>query len=111
MTTSTKYHRHAVTPSLEDQAYHSSIHEAGAGGDELHSISERIPDEGQNKWTYFLLGCAILVPWSSTSSSLPILFVLMSTQLWKMGRRIAYLDWPVPRSTRPSPRTGRAFSH
>lgn len=59
---------HRATSSSEDQAYHSAIHEARAGLGELHSTSEHIPDEDQTKWTYFLLGCAILLPWNGDTS-------------------------------------------
>ena len=38
--------------------------EAGVGGDEPYSTTERIPTEARAKWTYFILGCAILLPWN-----------------------------------------------
>ena len=104
--------KYQATQSSEDQPYHSGIRErAEVGGEDLCLTSGRIENKGQTKWTYFLLGCAILLPWSSTSFSPPILFVLMSTQLWKTRRRFSCLDWLVPRSMQPSPRTGRASSH
>lgn len=60
-----KYH---PIPSLEDQTYHSDVHEAGVGGDNLYSTSEGISVEARTKWTYFLLGCAILLPWNGETS-------------------------------------------
>ncbi|KAF8554812.1 hypothetical protein OG21DRAFT_1522187 [Imleria badia] len=61
--------KYRVTPSSEDQAYHSNIHDAGVCGGELNSTSERILHEAQIKWTYFLLGCAILLPWTALANS------------------------------------------
>ena len=60
--------KYRTTPSSEDPAYHSEIHEAGPNRGGLHSTSERIPHEAHIKWTYFLLGCAILLPWTGDTS-------------------------------------------
>ncbi|KAF8547949.1 hypothetical protein OG21DRAFT_1423952 [Imleria badia] len=60
---------YCVTPSSENRAYHSNIHEAGVDGGELNSTSERIPNEAQTKWTYFLLGCATLLPWNALTNA------------------------------------------
>jgi len=58
-------------PSSEDQAYDSNVDEAGlgVGGDErVYSTSEQIPTESRTKWSFFLLGCAILLPWNGDVS-------------------------------------------
>jgi equilibrative nucleoside transporter 1/2/3 len=57
----------AIPSSSEDQAYHSDVHEAEGCGDELYSTTERILVEARTKWTYFLLGCTILLPWNGDS--------------------------------------------
>ena len=57
--------KYRAIPSSE--AHHSDAHQAGVGGDEPHSVSERIPAAAQTKWTYFLLGCAILLPFNGNS--------------------------------------------
>jgi len=63
---SAKYH---AIPSSEDQAYDPNVDEAGVGGDErAYSPGERIPAESSIKWTYFLLGCAIMLPWEGDVS-------------------------------------------
>ncbi|KAI9574504.1 nucleoside transporter-domain-containing protein [Boletus coccyginus] len=59
--TSIKYR---AVPSSEDQADQSDVHDIG--GDDLHSsTNEWFPARAQTKWTYFLLGCAILLPWNA----------------------------------------------
>jgi hypothetical protein len=94
------------------RAIPSSEDEAGVGGEEPYSTTERIPAEARAKWTYFLLGCAILLPWSGDAfRPTTHLVVLMSTQLWLMGRRFSCPDWLVPPSTRPSAHTGPASTH
>ena len=55
-------------PSSEHQAYHSDSHEVGFCRDELYSTTEYILAEARTKWSYFLLGCAILLPWSGDTS-------------------------------------------
>ncbi|KAG8218815.1 nucleoside transporter-domain-containing protein [Butyriboletus roseoflavus] len=62
---SAKYH--AIPPS-EDEAYHSDVHEAGvtsASEDDYYSTREWSSAAARTKWTYFLLGCAILLPWNA----------------------------------------------
>lgn len=54
--------------AVPSQAYHSDVHEAGVGGDDLYSTTEWITTEAQTKWTYFLLGCTILLPWNGDTS-------------------------------------------
>ncbi|KAH0840096.1 nucleoside transporter-domain-containing protein [Lanmaoa asiatica] len=51
-----KYH---PIPSSDDQSYPSDIREAEVSGGEWKSA------EARAKWTYFLLGCAILLPWNA----------------------------------------------
>lgn len=94
-------------PSSEDQAYHSDVREAAVGmGNFYATTCERISAEAQTKWTYFLLGCAILLPWNGDPfARLPMLLVLLSAQLWPMQRRFSCLDWQAPRSIRPSVHT------
>ncbi|KAG8213953.1 hypothetical protein J3R82DRAFT_10702 [Butyriboletus roseoflavus] len=62
--------RYRAIPSSQDQAYHSDVRVAGVSGDNLYSTSESIPAEVQAraKWTYFLLGCTILLPWNGDTS-------------------------------------------
>jgi hypothetical protein len=104
--------KYRAIQSSEDQAYHSDSHEARFCRDELYSTTECIPAEARTNWTYFLLGCAILLPWSgNTSRRTLIFFVLMSTQLCLMGRRFSCPDWLVPPFTRLSARTGLASTH
>ena len=45
------------------RAIPSSEDEARAVGDEYYSTSERMPPKARIRWMYFLLGCAILLPW------------------------------------------------
>ena len=58
--------RYRAIPSSEGQADDSDVHDAG--DDLYYSTSERFLSEGRTKWTYFLLGCAILLPWNGDSS-------------------------------------------
>ena len=51
-------------PSSEEQPDHSDDPEPV--GDDLRR--EWFPADAQTKWTYFLLGCAILLPWNGDSS-------------------------------------------
>jgi hypothetical protein len=75
--------KYRVIPSSEGQADHSNVHNTG---DDLYYstvTSERFPGpaEARTKWTYFLLGCAILLPWNGDSSrqiALVLLLVLMT---------------------------------
>ena len=62
-----KYH---PLPSSEAQAYHSSdILETGDNGDNnIDPTSKCISAEAQAGWTYFFLGCAILLPWNGNAS-------------------------------------------
>ena len=46
------------------RAIPSSEDEAGVGGEEPYSATERTLAEARTKWTYFLLGCATLLPWN-----------------------------------------------
>ena len=95
--------KYCAIPSSEDQAR--------VGGDEPYS-TESFPAEARTKWTYFLLGCATLLPWSGDGfAELPISFVLISTQLCLMRRRFSCPDWQVPPSIRPSARAGQAPTH
>jgi hypothetical protein len=71
-------------PSFED--------EAGVGGEEPYSRTECIPDEARTKRTFFLLGCATLLPWSGDAFYRTTrLVVLMSTQLYSMGHHFSCL--------------------
>ena len=54
--------RYRAIPSLEDQVYHSGDHEDSRDGSP--TTSEPIPAAAGAKWTYFLLGCAILLPFN-----------------------------------------------
>lgn len=62
---SAKYY--AIPPS-EDEAYHSDVHEAGVTS-ASRDDPERSSAEARTKWTYFLLGCAILLPWNGDNFS------------------------------------------
>ncbi|KAF8558807.1 hypothetical protein OG21DRAFT_981118 [Imleria badia] len=60
-----KYH---AIPSSEGQANHSDVHDTGllhAEDDLYYTTGEWFPAQAQIQWTYFLLGCAILLPWNA----------------------------------------------
>ncbi|KAN0081526.1 Nucleoside transporter domain containing protein [Tylopilus felleus] len=59
--------RYRAIPSLEDQVYHSGDHEDSRDGSP--TTSEPIPAAAGAKWTYFLLGCAILLPFNALFNS------------------------------------------
>ena len=58
---------HAIAPS-EDH-YRSETHEAGVSH-YIRSTSEWSSFESTARWTYFLLGCATMLPWNGDLSSL-----------------------------------------
>ncbi|KAF8132030.1 nucleoside transporter-domain-containing protein [Boletus edulis] len=66
MTDSRALAKYGAVPSTEN---HTNVLEAGVGEDELYSTRERTLDVAQTKWTYFLLGCAILLPWSAMANA------------------------------------------
>lgn len=103
---------HAVS-SLENQVYHSDAHEAGVSGDEFYSTSERLSGAVQTKWTYFLLGCAILLPWSGDPfrQTTHSIYADEPPQRWLMGRRSSCPDSLAPNSIRPSVPTALPSIH
>ena len=102
--------KYRAIPSSEDQAYDSNVHEARIGGDErVYPTSQHIPAEPRTKWTYFLLGCAIFLPWhGDISCQTAVLCELTYTQSWLMRRRFSCPDWQVPPSTQRSAHTSPA---
>ena len=75
--------KYRAIPSSDDsgQAYHSDTDEARACGDELYLTTGHIPAEARTKWTYFLLGCAILLPWNGDTCQITHLVQLCSCLL------------------------------
>ena len=74
-----KYH---AIPSSEEQTDHSD-HDTGLVHNEddlYYPTGEWFPAQAQVQWTYFLLGCAILLPWNGDSflQTAPLLLALMS---------------------------------
>ncbi|KAF8132027.1 nucleoside transporter-domain-containing protein [Boletus edulis] len=65
--------KYRAVSSSADQAYHSNDHasEAGVSGDEPYSTIEHIPAAARTRWTYFLLGCAILLPFNALFNATP----------------------------------------